>query len=303
MTMTNKCLSLLCTLALLAGCTGSADRKEQRPAADTFYSSQYSGNDRNRNQKSNDRENNTGEYRSTGNQALLDVKLPQRLDNQTVRYKAITVYYNKHYRVPNCVAYELTNTQVSMADAPDAQKRDNFQFNRDPQVQGCPDWWEYKETGYDRGHMAPAMDMRWDKTAMEQCFLMTNICPQDHELNDGEWRHMEEAIHTWARSARRLVIFTGPVLEGNMKKMGKKGNIAVPTQYYKVLYAPEQDRAIAFLFRNEKARNSWTNYAVTIDEVERLTGINFLASLPDDSETVVESRQNIRDWPRYTPRR
>ena len=85
--------------------------------------------------------------------------------------------------------------------------------------------------------------------------------------------------------------------------MGKKGNIAVPNQYYKVVYAPEQDRAIAFLFKNEKASKSWTNYAVSIDEVERLTGINFLSSLPDDSENVVESRQNIRDWPRYYPRR
>jgi endonuclease G len=88
-----------------------------------------------------------------------------------------------------------------------------------------------------------------------------------------------------------------------MKKMGKKNDIAVPNQFYKVVYAPEQDRAIAFLFRNEKAPNSWTNYAVTIDQVERLTGIDFLASLPDDSETVVEAKQNIKDWPRYYPRR
>ena len=294
----------LIVLGLLAGCTGNANQQDQQGRADTFYSSQYSGNDRDHNQRSdNRRENNTGEYRSTGNAALLEVKLPARLDNQTIHYKAITVYYNKYYHVPNCVAYELTNTQVSMADAPDAQKRDNYQFNRDPQATGCPEWWEYKDTGYDRGHMAPAMDMRWDKTAMEQCFMMTNICPQDHELNDGEWRHMEEAIHTWARTARRLVIFTGPVLEGNMKKMGKKNNIAVPNQFYKVVYAPEQDRAIAFLFRNEMAPNSWTNYAVTIDQVERLTGIDFLASLPDDSETVVESKQNIKDWPRYYPRR
>ena len=302
MTMMKKLLYSLCALAVLTGCTGNAGQ-EQKQATDTFYSSQYNSTNRDHNQRTTDQPNNTGEYRTTGDASLLDVKLPGRLDNQTVKYKAITVYYNKYYRVPNCVAYELTNTQVSMADAPDAQKRDNYQFNRDEKVSGCPDWWEYKETGYDRGHMAPAMDMRWDKTAMEQCFLMTNICPQDHELNDGEWRHMEEAIHTWARTARRLVIFTGPVLEGNMKRMGKKGNIAVPNRYYKVVYAPEQDRAIAFLFNNEKAGKSWTNYAVTIDEVERLTGINFLASLPDDSETVVESKQNIKDWPRYYPRR
>ena len=301
--MIRRLTYLAAMLAVLAGCHGNSNREQPQAAGDTFYSSQYNGSNRDHQQRNIDKPNNTGEYRSTGDANLLEVRLPQRLDNQTVRYKAITVYYNKHYRLPNCVAYELTNTQVSMSHSPDAEKRENYQFNRDEKVSGCPDWWEYKESGYDRGHMAPAMDMRWDKQAMQECFYMTNICPQDHELNDGEWRHMEEAIHSWARTARRLVIFTGPVLEGNMSKMGKKGNIAVPRQFYKVVHAPEQDRAIAFLFKNEKAHHSWTNYAVTVDEVERLTGIDFLSSLPDDSETVVESKQNIKDWPKYFPRR
>jgi DNA/RNA endonuclease G (NUC1) len=66
------------------------------------------------------------EYQSTGDQSLLDVKLPERLDNQTVRYKYITVYYNKHYRVPNCVAYELTNTMTSMADSKEAENRADY---------------------------------------------------------------------------------------------------------------------------------------------------------------------------------
>ena len=150
------------------------------------------------------------EYQSTGDPSLLDVTLPERLDNQTVRYKSITVYFNKRHRVPNCVAYELTNTMTSMADSKDAENRANYKFERDHDVKGCPDWWEYKESGYTRGHMAPAMDMRWDKTAMEQCFLMTNICPQVEEMNDGEWRHVEEAVHKWSKTAGRLIVFTGP---------------------------------------------------------------------------------------------
>ena len=161
------------------------------------------------------------EYQSTGDVSLLDVKLPERLDNQTVRYKSIVVYFNKYYRVPNCVAYELTNTMTSMADSRDAENRNNYQFERDHNVKGCPDWWEYKESGYTRGHMAPAMDMRWDKTAMEQCFLMTNICPQVAEMNDGEWRHVEEAVHRWSRTAGRLIVFTGPIFSDNMKRIGK----------------------------------------------------------------------------------
>ena len=243
------------------------------------------------------------EYKSTGDQSLLDVKLPVGLDNQTVRYKSITVYFNKRYRVPNCVAYELTNTMTSMADSKDAENRADYKFERDHDVKGCPDWWEYKESGYTRGHMAPAMDMRWDKTAMEQCFLMTNICPQLDEMNDGEWRHVEEAVHKWSRTAGRLIVFTGPIFSDKMERIGKYDDIVVPERFFKVVYSPKQNRAIAFVMENKKMPNSWTNYATTIDKVEALTGYDFLAALDDKVEDVIESKQNIKDWPAYYPRR
>ena len=243
------------------------------------------------------------DYQSTGDASLLDVKLPERLDNQTVHYKAITVYFNKYYRVPNCVAYELTNTMTAMADSRDAENRADYKFERDHNVKGCPDWWDYKDSGYTRGHMAPAMDMRWNKTAMEQCFLMTNICPQLDEMNDGEWRHVEEAVHKWSRTAKRLIVFTGPILTNDMERIGKHNDIAVPKSFFKVVYSPEQNRAIAFVMENKKMPNSWTNYATTIDKVEALTGYDFLTSLEDKVEDVIESKENIKNWPAYYPRR
>ena len=243
------------------------------------------------------------DYQSTGDQSLLDVKLPERLENQTVRYKSIVVYFNKNYRVPNCVAYELTNTMTSMADSREAENRNDYQFERDHNVKGCPDWWEYKESGYTRGHMAPAMDMRWNRTAMEQCFLMTNICPQVAEMNDGEWRHLEEAVHKWSRTAERLIVFTGPIFTDDMERIGRHSDIAVPERFFKVIYSPKQNRAIAFVMENKELPNSWTNYATTIDKVEALTGYNFLASLEDGVENVIESKENIKDWPKYYPRR
>ena len=243
------------------------------------------------------------EYQSTGDLSLLDVKLPEQLTNETVRYKYMTVYFNKDYRVPNCVAYELTSTMTSMADSREAENRANYQFERDRNVNGCPDWWEYKESGYTRGHMAPAMDMRWNKTAMEQCFLMTNICPQLDEMNDGEWRHVEEAVHKWSRTADRLIIFTGPIFSDDMDRIGKHDDIVVPERFFKVVYSPNHNRAIAFVMENKYMPNSWTNYATTIDEVEQLTGYNFLSTLEDKVENVIESKENIKDWPKYYPRR
>lgn len=240
------------------------------------------------------------DYASTGNASLLQVVLPRGTDNVKVQYKAMTVYFNPTLHIPNAVAYEITATQMSMADAPDAEQRSNYQFNRDPQVKGCPDWWEYKECPYDRGHMAPAMDMRWDKQAMKDCFYLTNICPQDHELNNGEWRKMEEAIHVkWARKYGRLVIVTGPVLTPHMEKTGKNHDIAVPERFYKVVLAPDQNYGVAFVFDNEPATTSWRKHAVSIDEVERITGCNFFAAVEDGKENAAELQNAIDRWPDY----
>lgn len=231
---------------------------------------------------------------------LLDVKLPDTLDNVTVRYSAMTVEFNPRLHIPNCVTYELTNTKVAMADAPDAEKRSNYKFNRDTAVKGCPDWWEYKDSPYDRGHMAPAMDMRWDKRAMNDCFLLTNICPQDHNLNNGQWRKMEEAIHSrWAGKYGRLIIVTGPVLSDGWRTTGQHNNIAVPARFFKVILAPEQGYGIAFVFDNEPTSSSWRTHAVSIDEVERLTGYDFFAVLDDGQESKVESQNAVNKWPDY----
>ena len=292
---TKKILYLVgALLLLLAGYKGFGNKN-------SFYKSAY--NDELPTEQTEQDKQEGKEYQSTGDLGLLDVKLPANLENQTVRYKAITVYFNKNYRVPNCVAYELTSTMTSMADSREAENRANYKFERDHVVKGCPDWWDSKESGYTRGHMAPAMDMRWNKTAMEQCFLMTNICPQLDEMNDGEWRHVEEAVHKWSRTAGRLIIFTGPIFSDDMEFIGKHDDIAVPKSFFKVVYSPGQNRAIAFVMENKAIPNSWTNYATTIDKVEQLTGYNFLSSLEDKVEDVIESKENIKDWPKYYPRR
>jgi endonuclease G len=88
-----------------------------------------------------------------------------------------------------------------------------------------------------------------------------------------------------------------------MQRIGKHNDIAVPERFFKVVYSPKQNRAIAFVMENKKMPNSWTNYATTIDKVEALTGYDFLASLEDDVEDVIESKENIKDWPAYYPRR
>ena len=240
---------------------------------------------------------------SVASSSLLYVAVPRGMSNEVLTSEAMTVYFNPKYHIPNCVAYELTATEIAQADAPDSQKRNNYTFNADPKVSSCPEWWEYKDSYYDRGHMAPAMDMRWSAKSMEQCFYMTNICPQDHDLNNGEWRKMEEAIHSWARTYKQIYVMTGPVLpKNNIEMTGKHNDIAVPQQFFKIVYAPQQGMAIAFLFDNENATNSWRNHSTTIDEVERLTGIDFFAALPDSTEDAVEAQNQFKKWPYHRDR-
>ena len=138
--------------------------------------------------------------------ALLAVTIPKDVSNQVLNYKAIRVNFNPTLRIPNCVAYELTATMVDMADAPGHEVRKNYKSAKDARVKTCPENWEYRGSGYSRGHMAPAMDMRWDKATMSQCFYMTNMCPQDTKLNNDHWRVLEERVHRWAKRDKRIMV-------------------------------------------------------------------------------------------------
>ena len=225
-----------------------------------------------------------------GNNALLAVTVPKGVSNQVLNYQTIRVNFNPSFRIPNCVAYELTATMVAMADAPDHESRKHYNYARDASVKACPENWEYRGSGYSRGHMAPAMDMRWNKTAMTQCFYMTNMCPQDTKLNNDHWRVLEERVHRWAKRDKRILVFTGPVMGKKPKMIGKdKANIAVPDAFFKVLYAPEQGRSIAFIYENRPCLGGISKYAVTVAEVERRTGLTFSSAIP-------KRQCKLEDW-------
>lgn len=225
-----------------------------------------------------------------GSNALLAVGIPKGVSNEVINYKAMRVNFNPSLRIPNCVAYELTATMVDMADAPDHEKRKSYNYAKDPNVKSCPEQWEYRGSGYSRGHMAPAMDMRGDKTTMAQCFYMTNMCPQDTKLNNDHWRVLEEKIHRWAKRDKRLMVYTGPIMDKNPMMIGKnQANIAVPEAFFKVLYAPGQGRSIAFIYENRPCPGNISKYAVTVAEVERRTGLTFSSAIP-------KKQCNIADW-------
>lgn len=234
---------------------------------------------------------------SVNTKSLCRVLIPHGRDNQTLNYKAITIYFNNKLRIPNCVAYELTNTMVSMADAPTAERRKNYRFEQDRNVQGCPTHKDYSGSGYTRGHMAPAMDMRGEKQTMQDCFMMTNMCPQEAKLNNDNWRLLEEAVHRWAKRDGQLIVMTGPIVSlTNHAAIGPKHDIAVPSAFFKVVYAPKQGRAIAFIYDNSASNGGMARQAVTIDEVERRTGLDFFTTLDKATERSIEAQCNLAAW-------
>ena len=133
---------------------------------------------------------------------------------------------------------------------------------------------------------------------MADCFYLTNICPQDHKLNTGTWKKLEEQCREYARYVGTLYIVCGPIVTNNRYGTIGDNGVMVPDGFFKVLLAPYYGKyiAIGFLFDNQKGGKKLVEHAVTVDEVERVTGIDFFHSLPDDIEEAVESAMEKTAW-------
>ncbi len=226
-----------------------------------------------------------------------DYELPclrENSDEIILRRKGYTVSYNPSTKLPNWVAWHLTAEHVSGTN-----QRKGMAFHEDEDVpEPRVNTYDYARSGYDRGHMCPAADNKWDALAMEQSFLMTNVCPQDHVLNIGDWNNLETQCRQWAVQYGDLYIVCGPILyKGKHKTIGKH-KVVVPEAFFKVLLRTgNSPQAIGFVYRNNDKRHPWGDYVNSIDEVERITGFDFFAELPDSVENVVEQKVNIDEWP------
>ena len=138
-------------------------------------------------------------------QGLTDVKLPSGMKNVVCHYSGFTSYFNPETHIPNCVAYEIIESETT-GDEPRKKS-----FEADHTIDGCAESSDYRNSGYDRGHMAPAADMKWSKVAMEESFLMTNICPQVKSLNSGIWHRLEQRVREWAARDSSIIVVCGPI--------------------------------------------------------------------------------------------
>lgn len=212
---------------------------------------------------------------------------------QIIRHTGYTVSYNKELKLPNWVSYELTREETK------GKERRSNRSIADPLVKGIiATNADYARSGYDKGHMAPAADMKWSPQAMKESFYFSNMCPQHPQLNRRGWKNLEEKIRDWAIADSAIIIICGPIITKQPKTIGKN-KVAVPQQYFKVVLSPfvKPMRAIGFLFNNRQALEPLSTYAVTVDSIERLANMDFFASLPDEIENKIEAEGNYYQWP------
>lgn len=215
------------------------------------------------------------------------------LPEQILRRTGYTVSYNKKTKTPNWVAWHLTAKHLE-----GTEKRPRKAFHEDEDVvEPRATDWDYYNSGFDRGHMCPAADNKWSKKAMAESFLFTNICPQNHSLNTGDWNEMEGQCRKWAKKYGDIYIVCGPVFYNGRHKTIGKNKVVVPEAFFKVvLCLAGTPKAIGFIYKNASGNRPKSHYVNTVDDVERITGFDFFQALPDDIEKEVEAKADISCW-------
>ena len=207
-----------------------------------------------------------------------------------------SVSYNKFTRQPNWVKWELTDEHV-------LKKKDGVwnEYREDTdlpsEIRATLD--DYASSGYDRGHMCPGGDCNWDYEGRDETFLLSNMCPQNPNLNRGDWKEIEFACRKWAKQYGSIYIVCGPIFFKSQKheKIGPH-QIPVPEAFFKVILCVESSnpKGIAFICRNTDGNRKKDFYVNSIRQVERVTGYRFFPKLNDSIKSLVYDMDDINIW-------
>lgn len=218
--------------------------------------------------------------------------LPTSTTNHVVKHDFFTLSYHEQYEQAEWIAYELKASHISKMN------RKRPYFIADPKVKTkSANYRNYKNSGYDKGHLCPAGDRKFSEKAFNETFFTSNISPQRRDFNAGIWNRLEQKTRYWASKEKLLYVVTGGVLKKGLTSIGKE-KVAVPEQFYKILldYSQPQIKAIAFLVSHTDSNAPLYSFVVSIDEIELLTSIDFFPNLPDELEDQLEKSSDYKDW-------
>ena len=218
--------------------------------------------------------------------------LPSATSGSVVHHVNYSLSYKEAYEQAEWVAYTLKKEHLTYDD------RERPYFLEDPYVKTkSADWRNYKRSGYDRGHLCPAGDRRFSEFAYNETFYTSNIVPQRNDFNAGVWNRLEMQTRYWAKKYGNVYVITGGVLKGKMKTIGDE-DVSVPNQFYKILIDNNtgKTKMIAFLMPHTESNKPLYEFVVSVDTIEKLTGIDFFPELNDAIENKLEASNSYKGW-------
>ena len=219
---------------------------------------------------------------------LAQLYLPKS-EGEIVKHSYIIMSYNEKHEQANWVFYKLNQRNING----DSKRKDNFR--PDPFVSsGSAELIDYKGSGYDRGHLAPAGDMKMTNNSMSESFYLSNMSPQYPSFNRGGWKRLEILIRKWATS-KSLNIYTAGILGNDLNSIGPN-QVSIPRKFYKIIFDTSNENVIGFIMPNQKILKELRSFVVSIDEIEDATGIDFFSEMEDYKENELESNIDLLNW-------
>jgi endonuclease G len=221
-----------------------------------------------------------------------DVLLPSERDReQIIHHAGFSLSYNSSYLLPSWMAYKVTKSQINREENIKAK------YIADPEVNTrSASKKDYKEGGYLMAQFVNFLDIKQIPGAVEESFYMTNIAPMKLAFYNAIWIKTEELIRLWTAENDGFYVICGPILADSPFPTIGDNNLSVPKRFYKAIYDPKNQKAIGFIFRNGMSSGSLKSFAVSVDEIEKETGIDLFPSLNDEIEKRIESELNFDAW-------
>lgn len=218
--------------------------------------------------------------------------LPTSTTNQIIKHNYYTTSYSEKDEQSEWVAYKITSNNYNKSiERTNDYREDPFVSTQSASLN------DYQGSGYDMGHLAPAHDMSHNLIAMSESFYLSNISPQKASFNRGIWKSLEGKISYWSFFNDSIYVVTGPILDNPIETIGEN-KVTVPKSFYKTLLAFNKGniKAIAFIIPNEKSDKNIFSYAVSIDSVEIVTGIDFYYEIDKIIQDSIEAKRDLKTW-------
>jgi endonuclease G len=227
----------------------------------------------------------------TSNDILKDFNFyPTSTTKVVYTRNAYSFSYSEEHEQSEWVAYYLDASDLGNANY------ERPYFNEDPIVEtASADWRNYKNSGYDKGHLCPAGDRKSSYSSYKETFYTSNISPQKHDFNSGIWNRLEEKTRYWAEKYNGIYVITGGILSNDLKTIGKE-NVSVPNYFYKILMTKDGSKMIAFLVPHNNSNQPLYEFVTSVDVIEKMTEIDFFPKLEDTSEQKFESNSDYKNW-------